>query len=71
MERLLPVSMEYQPSSEYGVPAVINVPGVLSIIKDGQTIEVDGTNGRVYLDLNNADGVSSLASGSGASHSLN
>jgi rifampicin phosphotransferase len=36
---------------EYGVPAVINVPGALSTIKNGQSIEVDGTNGRVYLDL--------------------
>ena len=34
---------------EYGVPAVINVPGALSIIKNGQTIEVDGASGRVYL----------------------
>jgi phosphohistidine swiveling domain-containing protein len=40
---------------EYGVPAVINVPGALSAIKDGQMIEVDGTNGRVYLDLSGAD----------------
>jgi phosphohistidine swiveling domain-containing protein len=42
---------------EYGVPAVINVPGALSTIKNGQTIEVDGTNGRVYLDLSGSNEV--------------
>jgi len=36
---------------EYGIPAAINVPGALHFIQDGQTIEVDGTNGRVYLDV--------------------
>ena len=36
---------------EYGIPAVINAPGVLNLIRDGQLIEVDGTTGRVYLDL--------------------
>jgi pyruvate,water dikinase len=41
---------------EYGVPAVINVPGALSHIKSGQTIEVDGANGRIYLDLSESDG---------------
>jgi rifampicin phosphotransferase len=34
---------------EYGLPAVINVPGVLKAVKDGQTITVDGDEGRVYL----------------------
>lgn len=34
---------------EYGIPAVVNVPGALRIIKDGQPITVDGTVGRVYL----------------------
>ncbi|EFH84575.1 PEP/pyruvate-binding domain-containing protein [Ktedonobacter racemifer] len=47
---------------EYGVPAVINVPGALSTIKDGQIIEVDRTNGRVYLDPSGADGMPSSAS---------
>ena len=42
---------------EYGVPAIINVPGALRSIKDGQIIEVDGTNGRVYLDLSGTDGM--------------
>jgi pyruvate,water dikinase len=36
---------------EYGIPAVINVPGALHFIQDGQTIEVDGSSGRVYLDV--------------------
>ena len=40
---------------EYGVPAVINVPGALTTIKNGQMIEVDGTNGRVYLDVREND----------------
>ncbi len=34
---------------EYGIPAVVNVRGATRLIRDGQTIEVDGTNGRVYL----------------------
>lgn len=36
---------------EYGAPAVTNVPGVLNLTQDGQTIEIDGTDGRVYLDI--------------------
>ncbi len=35
---------------EYGIPAVVNVSGALSAIHEGQTITVDGTAGRVYLD---------------------
>lgn len=35
---------------EYGLPAVINVPGALKAVKDGQTITVDGDEGRVYLE---------------------
>ena len=34
---------------EYGVPAVVNIPGVMKIIKDGQQIVVDGDEGKVYL----------------------
>lgn len=34
---------------EYGVPAVVNVPGALKIIKDNQLITVDGDEGKVYL----------------------
>ena len=34
---------------EYGIPAVVNIPGVMKIIKDGQSITVDGDEGKVYL----------------------
>lgn len=35
---------------EYGIPAVINAQGALHNIRDGQTIVVDGTLGRVYME---------------------
>jgi len=35
---------------EYAIPAVINVQGAMQRIREGQTITVDGTSGRVYLD---------------------
>ncbi|AGF55861.1 pyruvate,water dikinase [Clostridium saccharoperbutylacetonicum] len=35
---------------EYGIPAVVNVPGVMDIIKDGWTISVDGNNGKIFFD---------------------
>jgi len=34
---------------EYGVPAVVNVAGVMHQIEDGQPITVDGDVGRIYL----------------------
>jgi pyruvate,water dikinase len=34
---------------EYGIPAVINIPGIMEIVKDRQLITVDGDEGRVYL----------------------
>jgi len=34
---------------EYGIPAVINVPGVLQVLTDGTTVLVDGDEGKVYL----------------------
>jgi phosphohistidine swiveling domain-containing protein len=34
---------------EYGIPAVINVPGIMKAVQDGQTITVDGDEGRIYL----------------------
>lgn len=34
---------------EYGIPAVVNIPGVMKIIKDAQSITVDGDEGKVYL----------------------
>ena len=37
---------------EYGLPAVVNVPDATRLIRDGQTVTVDGTAGRVYLEEN-------------------
>jgi len=34
---------------EYGIPAVVNVPGVLKVLNDGQQVTVDGDGGTVYL----------------------
>ncbi|AGK99816.1 PEP/pyruvate-binding domain-containing protein [Desulfoscipio gibsoniae] len=34
---------------EFGIPAVINVPEVMKVIKDSQTVTVDGEEGKVYL----------------------
>ena len=34
---------------EYGLPAVVNVKHATRLIKDGQSIAVDGNSGRVYL----------------------
>jgi len=34
---------------EYGIPAVVNIPGIMTIIKDGQSITVDGDEGKLYL----------------------
>ncbi len=34
---------------EYGIPAVANIPGATKIIKDGQTIKVDGNKGKVSI----------------------
>lgn len=34
---------------EYGIPTVMNVPGVMQIVKDGQQVVVDGDAGRVFL----------------------
>ncbi len=34
---------------EYGIPAVVNIPGVRKMIKDSQLITVDGDEGKVYL----------------------
>lgn len=40
---------------EYGLPAVINVPGATQRIADGQTVTVDGGNGRVILTAGDSD----------------
>jgi len=35
---------------EYGIPAVVNIPGVMKLIKNGDSVVVDGDEGKVYLD---------------------
>ena len=32
---------------EYGIPAVANVPGILSALQDGERIFVDGSRGKI------------------------
>lgn len=34
---------------EYGIPAVVNVLGVMELVSEGQMIEVDGDQGKVVL----------------------
>ena len=34
---------------EFGIPAVVNLPGILARLKDGDMVEVDGTSGVVTL----------------------
>jgi len=34
---------------EFGIPAVLNITGVMRLIKDGQQVIVDGDEGKVYL----------------------
>jgi pyruvate,water dikinase len=34
---------------EYGIPAVLNIPGIMSHLQDGQTLTVDGDEGKVYF----------------------
>lgn len=34
---------------EYGIPAVVAIDNVTSVLKDGQRIRVDGTNGVITL----------------------
>ena len=34
---------------EYGIPAVLNIPGVMQLIQDGQHLVVDGDEGKVFL----------------------
>ena len=33
---------------EYGIPAVVNVPGVMKALKDREQLTVDGDEGKVY-----------------------
>ena len=32
---------------EFGIPAVVNIPGILMQLEEGETIEVDGDHGKV------------------------
>jgi Phosphoenolpyruvate synthase/pyruvate phosphate dikinase len=34
---------------EYGIPAVVNIPGVMQVIKEGRKVEVDGDEGKIFL----------------------
>jgi len=34
---------------EFGIPAVVNVPGIMQIVKEGRKIVVDGDEGNIYL----------------------
>ena len=36
---------------EFGIPAVVNVAGVMSLIRDGQRITVDGDEGKVFIGV--------------------
>jgi rifampicin phosphotransferase len=33
---------------EYGLPAVVNVPGLLQAVRDGEELTVDSDQGKVY-----------------------
>jgi pyruvate,water dikinase len=33
---------------EYGIPAVVNVPGVMKTLHDGESLTIDGDEGKVY-----------------------
>lgn len=34
---------------EYGIPAVVNIPGLMRVIKEGVTVVVDGDEGKVFF----------------------
>lgn len=42
---------------EFGIPAVINVPGLLKVVEDGQYLTVDGNQGRVLLEISDEEPV--------------
>jgi phosphoenolpyruvate-protein kinase (PTS system EI component) len=33
---------------EYGLPAVVNIPGLLQTLREGEHLTVDGDEGKVY-----------------------
>lgn len=39
---------------EYGIPAVVNIPGIMETVDQGQEVVVDGDEGRIFLkEINN------------------
>ncbi|MFZ5451421.1 MAG: PEP/pyruvate-binding domain-containing protein [Thermodesulfobacteriota bacterium] len=42
---------------EYGLPAVVNIPGLLSQVRDGQRLTVDGDRGRVICEGSRKNGL--------------
>jgi phosphoenolpyruvate synthase/pyruvate phosphate dikinase len=36
---------------EYGIPAVMSVPGATKFLKDGQRVTVDGSKGLIHLEM--------------------
>ncbi|MFI6174133.1 PEP/pyruvate-binding domain-containing protein [Nonomuraea sp. NPDC051191] len=49
---------------EYGLPAVVNVPGATKLIKEGQLVRLDGLTGQIHL-LEGSPAVTSSAPGPG------
>lgn len=37
---------------EYGIPAVVNIPGVMKVVRDGDSLIVDGDTGEVFRESN-------------------
>lgn len=37
-------------SREYGIPAVVNIPGILEILKDGQEVTINGNKGEIIIN---------------------
>ncbi len=42
---------------EYGLPAVVGIKNATRVIREGQSITIDGNDGRVYLRVNERGGV--------------
>ena len=36
---------------EYGIPAVVNVPGAMKVLQDGEIVTVDGDEGKIYRSV--------------------
>ncbi|MEQ8174596.1 MAG: PEP/pyruvate-binding domain-containing protein [Syntrophomonadaceae bacterium] len=34
---------------EYGIPCVLNIPGAMRLVKEGQNVVVDGDEGKIYM----------------------